>query len=48
MRADLVWAPLDWATLSGFVDVTENWSTVDGNEHFAWTISPSARLTLRY
>ena len=47
-QAFLVWAPLDWATLSGLVDVTENWSTVDDNEYFAWTASPSVRLTLRF
>ncbi len=47
-QAFLVWAPLDWATLSGLVDVTQNWSTVDNNEYFAWTVSPSVRLTLRF
>lgn len=47
-QAFLVWAPLDWATLSGFVDVTENWSTINANEYFAWAVSPSVRLTLRF
>jgi hypothetical protein len=47
-QAFLVWAPLDWVSLSGLVDVTQNWSTVDDNEYFAWVASPSVRLTLRF
>ncbi len=46
--AFLVWTPFDWVSLSGLVDVTQNWSTVDDNEYFAWVASPSVRLTLGF
>lgn len=46
--AMLVWSPADWFMLSGRVDNTKNWSTVDNNVYTGWTASPSVRLTLRF
>ncbi len=47
-QAMVVWRPVAWFSMTGLVEVTRNWSTVEVNEYSSVEITPTLRVSARF
>ena len=47
-QAALVWRPVEWFSVSGVVELTQNWSSVGLNEYHGIEVFPALNLTARF
>ncbi len=47
-QASLVWRPVEWFSVNGTVEVTQNWSTVGVLEYSSVEVTPMLRVSARF
>ena len=47
-QAMLIWRPVEWVSMTGLVEVTRNWSTLEANDYTSVEVTPTLRLNARF
>ncbi len=47
-QASLVWRPVEWFSVNGTVEVTQNWSTLRVREYSSVEVTPTLRVSARF